>query len=106
MHNHIRLLHKACGLTQATLADAMGVSRNIINAIEVGFVTSRLALGELLRKARQALMTRSIGLVSDRVQYIATEACLGLNRHAVVPPPHVSGDYVTVDPLTQVAFCL
>ncbi|MBA2781084.1 helix-turn-helix transcriptional regulator [Billgrantia kenyensis] len=50
MHNHIRTLRKAQGLTQADLAEAMGVSRNTINSIEVGRYVPSLALA--IRLAR------------------------------------------------------
>lgn len=44
MHNHIRSLRKARRLTQAALAEAMGVSRNTINSIEVGRYVPSLPL--------------------------------------------------------------
>ncbi|MCC5859668.1 MAG: helix-turn-helix transcriptional regulator [Ectothiorhodospiraceae bacterium] len=50
MHNRIRELRKAQGMTQAALADAMGVSRNTINSIEVGRYVPSLPLA--LRLAR------------------------------------------------------
>ncbi|MFQ3786317.1 helix-turn-helix transcriptional regulator [Halomonas sp. A29] len=50
MHNHIRSLRKAQQLTQAELAEAMGVSRNTINSIEVGRYVPSLPLA--LRLAR------------------------------------------------------
>lgn len=50
MHNHIRALRKAQGLTQADLAEAMGVSRNTINSIEVGRYVPSLPLA--IRLAR------------------------------------------------------
>ncbi|WP_111413100.1 helix-turn-helix transcriptional regulator [Billgrantia lactosivorans] len=50
MHNHIRSLRKTRGLTQADLAEAMGVSRNTINSIEVGRYVPSLPLA--LRLAR------------------------------------------------------
>ncbi|PAU75505.1 helix-turn-helix transcriptional regulator [Halomonas salipaludis] len=50
MHNHIRALRKARQLTQADLAEAMGVSRNTINSIEVGRYVPSLPLA--LRLAR------------------------------------------------------
>ena len=36
MHNDVRRLRAACDLSQAALAQAMGVSRQTINAIETG----------------------------------------------------------------------
>ncbi|SDL83092.1 putative transcriptional regulator [Franzmannia pantelleriensis] len=50
MNNHIRALRKARQLTQADLAEAMGVSRNTINSIEVGRYVPSLPLA--LRLAR------------------------------------------------------
>lgn len=50
MHNHVRTLRNERGLTQAALADAMGVSRNTINSIEVGRYVPSLPLA--LRLAR------------------------------------------------------
>nr|WP_163502697.1 helix-turn-helix transcriptional regulator [Halomonas socia] len=50
MNNHIRSLRKARQLTQADLAEAMGVSRNTINSIEVGRYVPSLPLA--LRLAR------------------------------------------------------
>ncbi|MBD3897270.1 helix-turn-helix transcriptional regulator [Halomonas sp. ML-15] len=50
MHNHIRSLRKACGLTQAALAEAMGVSRNTINSIEVGRYVPSLPLASRLAR--------------------------------------------------------
>ncbi|MCC5883619.1 MAG: helix-turn-helix transcriptional regulator [Halomonas sp.] len=50
MHNNIRSLRKARRLTQAALAEAMGVSRNTINSIEVGRYVPSLPLA--LRLAR------------------------------------------------------
>ncbi|WP_163575215.1 helix-turn-helix transcriptional regulator [Halomonas faecis] len=44
MINHVRALRKAKGMTQAALADAMGVSRNTINSIEVGRYVPSLPL--------------------------------------------------------------
>lgn len=44
MKNRIRVLRKAQGLTQADLADTLGVSRNTINSIEVGRYVPSLPL--------------------------------------------------------------
>ncbi|WP_069384474.1 MULTISPECIES: helix-turn-helix transcriptional regulator [Halomonas] len=44
MINHVRALRKAKGMTQAALADALGVSRNTINSIEVGRYVPSLPL--------------------------------------------------------------
>ncbi|MGM0702928.1 helix-turn-helix transcriptional regulator [Billgrantia gudaonensis] len=44
MHNRIRELRKARGLTQADLAEVQGVSRNTINSIEVGRYVPSLPL--------------------------------------------------------------
>ena len=44
MLNHVRALRKEKGMTQAALADAMGVSRNTINSIEVGRYVPSLPL--------------------------------------------------------------
>ncbi|MBF7054097.1 helix-turn-helix transcriptional regulator [Halomonas sp. KAO] len=44
MENLIRVLREAQGLTQADLADTLGVSRNTINSIEVGRYVPSLPL--------------------------------------------------------------
>ncbi|GHC17573.1 helix-turn-helix transcriptional regulator [Aidingimonas halophila] len=44
MFNHVRALRKRHGMTQAALAEAMGVSRNTINSIEVGRYVPSLPL--------------------------------------------------------------
>lgn len=44
MINHVRALRKAKGMTQAALAEALDVSRNTINSIEVGRYVPSLPL--------------------------------------------------------------
>jgi putative transcriptional regulator len=44
MRNDIRELRVECGLSQAALAEEMGVSRQTINAIETGRYSPSLAL--------------------------------------------------------------
>lgn len=44
MHNRVRDLRQARGLSQAQLADALGVSRQTINAIETERYTPSLPL--------------------------------------------------------------
>lgn len=50
MRNRIRALRKEKGLTQAALAESMGVSRNTINSIEVGRYTPSLPLALALAR--------------------------------------------------------
>jgi putative transcriptional regulator len=50
MHNLIRDLRAAAGLSQASLAAEMGVSRQTINAIETGRYTPSLPLAIALAR--------------------------------------------------------
>ena len=50
MINHIRALRKARQLTQAELAEQMGVSRNTINSIEMGRYIPSLPLALALAR--------------------------------------------------------
>ncbi|WP_148252953.1 helix-turn-helix transcriptional regulator [Aidingimonas lacisalsi] len=50
MLNHVRALRKKHGMTQAALAEAMGVSRNTINSIEVGRYVPSLPLALCLAR--------------------------------------------------------
>jgi putative transcriptional regulator len=50
MHNDVRRLRAACDLSQAALAQAMGVSRQTINAIETGRYLPSLPLAIALAR--------------------------------------------------------
>jgi putative transcriptional regulator len=64
MRNDIRELRTAKGLSQAALADAMGVSRQTINAIETGRYDPSLPLAITL--------ARYFGRPVEEVFHVAT----------------------------------
>jgi putative transcriptional regulator len=54
MKNHVRELRTESGLTQATLADLLGVSRQTVNAIETGRYDPSLPLAFAIARVFKA----------------------------------------------------
>lgn len=63
--NHLKVLRTRAGLTQAELAERVGVSRKTINTVENGVFTPSATLALLLARALGASVEQAFYLEQD-----------------------------------------